>query len=177
MGSRLCALCVWLVAQYQFQLYDIHAYFLFALRAIQRKLYQNSICVDLRSSFSTADWAMNPQWIIPIVTHILYLLLWHSSALNVWLSLFEQYNQIKSLLLYLCSVRWPALHWAGPFTLVTLPLEPSSGGGVTSYTPLLWWCCSFPLSLWKKRSDKDAHGNQLVHILLLHKLRNNIDTQ
>ena len=69
MGSRLCALCVWLVAQHHFQLYDIHPNFLLALRAIEWELYKDSIFIDFRPCFSSANRAMNPERFFSIIAH------------------------------------------------------------------------------------------------------------
>ena len=60
-GSKLCALSVWLVAQYHLQLCHCHPDFLFALGTVQRKFHQDGIGIHLSPRPATADWAAHPM--------------------------------------------------------------------------------------------------------------------
>ena len=60
-GSRLCALSVWLVAQHHFQLCHCYSDFLFALGTVQRKFHQDSIKVHLSPCSAAADRAAHPM--------------------------------------------------------------------------------------------------------------------
>ena len=60
-GSKLCALSVWLVAQYHFQLCHGYPDFLFALGTVQRKLHQNGIEVHFSPCSTATDRAAHPM--------------------------------------------------------------------------------------------------------------------
>ncbi len=72
-GSWLSASCVWLVAQYHFQLYHIDPDFLFALGAIEREIYQDRILRYFCPCFAPANRTVNPMRIVPTCIHTITL--------------------------------------------------------------------------------------------------------
>jgi hypothetical protein len=74
-GSRLSALCVWLVAQDHFQFYHIDPNLLLTLRTIEWEIDEDCILVHLSSRFAAAPGAADPMRTMLSVIH--WLLLGH----------------------------------------------------------------------------------------------------
>ena len=66
-GSRLCALSVWLILYFQFTMVKADNSFRFAPMAVQREIFEYSIIVDSDSRFPIALWTDKPVYVLILI--------------------------------------------------------------------------------------------------------------